>query len=90
VSIFRKDEVPGPADNLHRSGGYSSVGLERSTDNAEVVGSIPTSPTMKAIRRVLVTFGIVGAIASIVRLRGSGGVPPQDGGWRELSGPDLR
>ena len=26
-----------------------------------------------------------------LRLRGGGdGVPPQGGGWRELSGPDLR
>ena len=30
------------------------------------------------------------AIAGVLRLRGSGGVPPQGGGWRELAGPDLR
>jgi hypothetical protein len=29
-------------------------------------------------------------IAVIVRLRGSDATPPQTGGWRELSGPDLR
>ena len=27
--------------------------------------------------------------AFIVRLRGSGGIPPQQGGWRELRGPEF-
>jgi hypothetical protein len=35
----------------------------------------------------LVTAGVV---AGVLRLRGTGGVPPQDGGWRELTGPELR
>jgi len=38
----------------------------------------------------VLAVGIAAAIAGLVRLRGSGGVPPQGGGWRELSGPDLR
>lgn len=42
------------------------------------------------LRRALVALGIGALVAAILRLRGSGGVPPQDGGWRELSGPDLR
>ena len=29
-------------------------------------------------------------VAGAIRLRGSGGVPPQGGGWRELTGTDLR
>jgi hypothetical protein len=41
-------------------------------------------------RRALVALGIAVLIAAVVRLRGSGGVPPQGGGWRELTGPDLR
>jgi len=45
---------------------------------------------VKRIRRVLMALGIAALIAAIVRVRGSGGVPPQGGGWRELSGPDLR
>jgi hypothetical protein len=45
---------------------------------------------VKSIRRALVALGIAGIVAAILRLRGTGGVPPQDGGWRELSGPDLR
>jgi hypothetical protein len=40
-------------------------------------------------RRALLAIGVAGAIAAILRVRGSGGVPPQSGGWRELSGPDL-
>lgn len=42
------------------------------------------------IRRALVALGIAGLIAAVLRLRGSGGTPPRDGGWRELAGPDLR
>jgi hypothetical protein len=38
----------------------------------------------------LAALGIAGLVAAVLRLRGSGGVPPQQGGWRELSGPDLR
>jgi hypothetical protein len=45
---------------------------------------------MAMIRRALVALGVAGAIAVVLRVRGSGGVPPQTGGWRELSGPDLR
>jgi hypothetical protein len=45
---------------------------------------------VKYLRRTLVALGIAGIVAAVLRLRGSGGVPPQDGGWRELSGPELR
>jgi hypothetical protein len=45
---------------------------------------------VKALRRALAARVAAGAIAGAIRLRGSGGVPPQEGGWRELSGPDLR
>jgi alpha-beta hydrolase superfamily lysophospholipase len=45
---------------------------------------------MKALRRALLALGIAGLIAAALRLRGTGGSPPQHGGWRELSGPDLR
>ena len=39
---------------------------------------------MRWLRRVLVVLGLAGAIAALVRLRGSDGTPPRDGGWREL------
>jgi hypothetical protein len=45
---------------------------------------------MKALRRALLAIGLAGVIAAVLRLRGIGGSPPQSGGWRELSGPDLR
>jgi len=45
---------------------------------------------MTMLRRALVALGVAGFIAAILRLRGSGGTPPKGGGWRELSGPDLR
>ena len=45
---------------------------------------------MKIVRRAVLALGIAAAVAGVLRLRGSGGVPPQGGGWRELSGPDLR
>ena len=45
---------------------------------------------MALLRRALVALGIAGLIAAVLRVRGKGGVPPQGGGWRELSGPELR
>ena len=42
------------------------------------------------LRRATLALGLAGLIAAVVRLRGTGGTPPQGGGWRELSGPDLR
>jgi hypothetical protein len=45
---------------------------------------------MKALRRALLAIGLAGVIAAALRLRGTGGSPPQGGGWRELSGPELR
>jgi hypothetical protein len=45
---------------------------------------------MALLRRALVAVGLAGLIAAMLRLRGTGGTPPQQGGWRELSGPELR
>ncbi len=42
------------------------------------------------LRRAFLAFGVAGIVASVLRLRGTGGTPPQEGGWRELSGQDLR
>jgi hypothetical protein len=44
---------------------------------------------MKMIRRALLAVGMAGLVAAVLRLRGAGGTPPQSGGWRELSGPEL-
>ena len=45
---------------------------------------------MALLRRALVAIGVAGVIAGVLRLRGTGGTPPQQGGWRELTGPDLQ
>ena len=42
------------------------------------------------IRRALVAIGLAGLVAAVLRVRGSGGTPPQRGGWRELSPDELR
>ena len=42
------------------------------------------------LRRALVALGLAALVAAVLRVRGTGGTPPQDGGWRELSGPDLQ
>jgi len=42
---------------------------------------------MRALRRALVALGLAGVIAAALRLRGKGGVPPQEGGWREVAPP---
>lgn len=45
---------------------------------------------MTLIRRALVAVGVAGGIAAVLRLRGSGGTPPQRGGWRELTPDEFR
>ncbi|HZX53501.1 MAG TPA: hypothetical protein VFE86_02420 [Ilumatobacteraceae bacterium] len=42
---------------------------------------------MKALRRAFLALSLAGAIAGLFRLRGKGGIPPQEGGWRELKLP---
>ncbi|MCU0267062.1 MAG: hypothetical protein MUF83_00305 [Acidimicrobiales bacterium] len=44
---------------------------------------------MKMLRRALVALGIAGMVAAVLRMRGTGGTPPQEGGWRELSDSEL-
>jgi len=42
------------------------------------------------LRRAIAALGVAALIAAGLRIRGTGGIPPQTGGWRELRGPDLR
>lgn len=44
---------------------------------------------MALLRRALLALGLAGLVAAVLRVRGTGGTPPQQGGWRELSGPGL-
>lgn len=41
------------------------------------------------LRRAAIALGIAAGVAGALRLRGSGGVPPRSGGWRELDGDEL-
>ena len=41
-------------------------------------------PVMKLLRRALMALSMAGMIAGALRIRGKGGTPPQNGGWREL------
>ncbi len=45
---------------------------------------------MRALQRALAASALAAIIAVVLRVRGSGGTPPQRGGWRQLEGPDLR
>lgn len=40
-------------------------------------------------RRVMAALGLTGLIATLFRLRGRGGVPPQTGGWQELTEAEI-
>ena len=46
-------------------------------------------PVLTILRRALTAIGLAGVVAAALRIRGSGGVPPQSGGWRELTKTDI-
>ena len=39
---------------------------------------------VRVLRRALLAVGVAGLIATVLRVRGRGGVPPQRGGWQEV------
>ena len=45
-------------------------------------------PVLTIVRRALTALGLAGLVAAALRIRGTGGVPPQSGGWRELTKAD--
>ena len=45
---------------------------------------------MRLLRRTALALGATVIIAGIVRLRGTGGVPPRRGGWREIPVDELK
>ena len=65
-------------------GGGSVVVSERRAPLWVGGGATTSLGGMRLLRRVLLALSTAGAIAGILRVRGSGGVPPQSGGWREL------
>jgi hypothetical protein len=42
---------------------------------------------MKMLRRAMVALSLAAAVGGVLRVKGKGGVPPQVGGWREVSVP---
>ncbi|MGE0000207.1 MAG: hypothetical protein AB7R77_24980 [Ilumatobacteraceae bacterium] len=42
---------------------------------------------MKLLRRALLALSLASMIAGLLRVRGKGGVPPQEGGWKEMRVP---
>ena len=42
---------------------------------------------VKLFRRILAALAMAGVAAAGIRIKGSGGVPPQHGGWRPLELP---
>lgn len=44
---------------------------------------------LSALRRSLLALAAAGAVALFIKLRGDEETPPNEGGWRELSGPKL-
>jgi hypothetical protein len=45
---------------------------------------------MRGLRRALGAVALCGLVATVLRLMGAGETPSQQGGWRELRGPELR
>ncbi len=45
---------------------------------------------MRGVRRAVVAVLLGGLVGTVLRLMGADVTTPQRGGWRELTGPDLR
>ena len=54
---------------------------------AGLFDGLATLRSVKMLRRAMVALSLAGTIAGLLRLKGKGGVPPQEGGWREVSIP---
>ena len=48
------------------------------------------APGVRGFRRGLIVVFVAAVAGGLMRLRGKGGVPPTNGGWRELEAPDFR
>ena len=64
----------------------SEQSVLRSLNRADLIAEV----VMRVLRRALLAVSVGTAVAAVLRLRGSGGVPPRQGSWRQLSGPDFR
>lgn len=64
--------TPGATDILRRNGFLDACGG---------IG-------MRLLRRVMYAVAVAATIAGALRVRGTGGTPPQHGGWRPLDLPN--
>ncbi len=76
---------PGPDGSV--SGPHEGAQYPHTDDDR---GPGPVSSAVRVIRRALLALSFAGLIAAILRLRGSGGTPPQGGGWEELPFTEQR
>jgi hypothetical protein len=53
-------------------------------------GGISRIVPVKLLRRITAALAMAGIAAAGIRLKGSGGIPPQHGGWRPLELPPER
>jgi hypothetical protein len=70
--------------------GSSAEVLEGSTQRAESRHEDREYPAseMKFLRRAIFAIFMMVITATVFRLRGTGGTPPQHGGWRPLDLPE--
>ena len=76
-----------PLQSLGHVDGARGIEGGREPNNTEFRQPRVRSRTMKTLRRFLVALSLAGTIAGVLRMRGKGGVPPQEGGWREVTVP---
>lgn len=59
----------------------------RHVERAEWRGGRGAIGVVKLLRRLAAALAMAGIAAAGIRLKGTGGVPPQHGGWRPLELP---
>ena len=52
---------------------------------SQVGAAVRLRRTMKFFRRAFLALSVAGAIAAALRVKGKGAVPPQQGGWRDIT-----
>jgi len=70
-----------------RAGARSQRREESHRDGRACLGIVAG---MSRLRRTVLALGVTGVVSFVLRLRGTGGVPPQGGGWRELTDAEMR
>lgn len=82
IAVLDAERCRGGADGDTIEDVIDAIGVETTT-----LPNYPLEP-MKILRRALSAVFLMGLTAAIIRARGSGGTPPQHGGWRPLELPE--